>query len=291
MVTLQDIITRTRADMAAASSRTPLAEVRRAALAAPACRDFMRALKPVGTQDTRVIAEAKRRSPSAGWIRPEYEGPGFRPEDIARQYHTAGAGAISCLTDEPHFSGHLSFIGRIKAAVPLPVIRKDFLVDPWQVWESRAAGADAVLLIAECLPGGLLGELASLAHELGMATLIEIHEENHLERAGRIVSDSGGMALLGINNRDLSSMKVDLGHTERLARKLQDRSVLVSESGIRTAVDLARLRECGVRRVLVGEHLMRQESPGAALAALLATGITPGRLEDNSCAHITPPSR
>jgi indole-3-glycerol phosphate synthase len=279
MVTLRDIMERTRADIDGAKSRSPLDTLRAAVAEAAPCRDLIAALRPRSESDTRVIAEVKRRSPSAEWIRPEYQSAEFRPESIARQYHAAGAAAISCLTDEPHFSGHLSFVARIKAAVPIPVLRKDFLVDPWQVWESRAAGADAVLLIAECLHGQELADLAGLADSLGLATLIEIHEEANFDRALSVVGMLGGRSLLGVNNRDLSSMAVDVGHSVRMAERMSDRSLLVSESGIRSPADLDRLRQSGVRRVLVGENLMRQSDPGSALAELLQPSPARGAAE------------
>lgn len=219
---------------------------------------------------TSVIAEIKRKSPSAGLIRAEYEGDAFAPEDIAKRYHKAGAAAISCLTDEHFFGGHLSFIQRVKDAVPLPVLRKDFIIDPWQLWESRAAGADAVLLIAECLTEGELVDMLILAQQLRLTVLIEVHEmENLLKVRPHIGFPHPSYSLLGINNRDLSSMKVDLAHSMRLVELVDDRSVLVSESGIKTRADLERLRSVGVRIVLVGEHLMRQPDPGAALHELI----------------------
>ncbi len=274
---MKDITDRTRHDVEVARARTPLDALRARARDCPPTRGFIAALTPRGDSDTRVIAEVKRRSPSAGLIRPEYVGDGFSPERIAREYHRAGAAAISCLTDSPFFGGDISFVERIRAEVPIPVLRKDFIIDPWQVWQSRVAGADAVLLIAECLPGEMLAELASLAQSLGLATLLEIHDEVNLERSWAVVAASRGRALLGINNRDLSSMRVDLDHTTRLADRVGDRSALVSESGIKTPKDLAKLREFGVRRVLVGEHLMRQPDPGAALVNLLAPheGVRP----------------
>lgn len=226
---------------------------------------------------TTVIAEIKRRSPSAGLIRPEYDGDGFDPVSIAKQYRAAGAAAISCLTDETFFGGHLSFIHRIRDAVPLPVLRKDFILDPWQVWESRAAGADAILLIAECLLEAELIDLMILAHELQLTTLVEVHDvENLLRVRPHVGFPARSYNLLGINNRDLSSMTTDINHTMRLADLVDDRSVLVSESGIRSADDLARLRNHGVQIVLVGESLMREERPGDALRRLL----TPIRYDD-----------
>lgn len=220
---------------------------------------------------TSVIAEIKRRSPSAGLIRPEYEGEGFDPVRIAKQYHAAGAAAISCLTDEPFFGGHLSFIHRVRDAVPLPVLRKDFIIDPWQIWESRAAGADAILLIAECLREGELIDLMILAQQLQLTTLVEVHDvENLLRVRPHVGFPARSYMLLGVNNRDLTTMTTDVNHTLRLADLVEDRSVLVSESGIRSPEDLARLRDHGVQIVLVGESLMREPEPGEALRRLLA---------------------
>jgi indole-3-glycerol phosphate synthase len=222
---------------------------------------------------TSVIAEIKRRSPSAGLIRPEYHKDGegcFDPTHVAARYHANGAAAISCLTDEHFFGGKLSYIERIKEAVPLPVLRKDFIIDPWQLWESRAHGADAVLLIAECLTISELVDMLILSQQLGMTTLLETHSmENLLRVRPHVGFPHPAYNLLGINNRDLATQTVDLNHTLRLVDLVDDPSILVSESGIKTANDLANLRQQGVRIVLVGEHLMRADDPGAALAALL----------------------
>lgn len=217
-----------------------------------------------------VIAEIKRKSPSAGLIRPEYGGEGFDPAAIARAYHAAGASAISCLTDERFFGGELGYIERIKAAVPLPVLRKDFLVDPWQLWESRAAGADAVLLIAECLNQSELLDMMILAQQLQLTVLLEVHcIESLLRVRPHVGFPHRAYALLGINNRDLDTMEVDLSHTLRLVDMVEDTSILVSESGIKTREDAERLRRHGVRIFLIGEHLMRQDDPGLALREIL----------------------
>ncbi len=245
-------------------------------------RNFFAAVtRHTPTERTSVIAEIKRKSPSAGWIREAYRPPEgaaiasaedpFRPEDIARRYHSAGASAISCLTDGPFFAGDLSYIERVRDAVPLPVLRKDFIVDAWQLWESRAAGADAVLLIAECLTEGQIVDMMILSQRLGMTVLLEVHSaENLLRVRPHVGFPHPSYCLLGINNRDLSTMRVDLGHSLRLADLVEEhRGVLVSESGIRTPDDLKRLRQSGVQIVLVGETLMRQDDPGVALAELL----------------------
>lgn len=276
--TLREIIEHKTVEVAAAKQRTDFAELEAMVAQAEPPRNFFAAVtKHPHSAHTSVIAEIKRRSPSAGLIRPEYSGDGFAPELIARKYAAAGAAAISCLTDERFFGGHLSYIDRVKAAVPLPVLRKDFLIDTWQLWESRAAGADAVLLIAECLNQSHLLDMLILAQQLLLTVLIEVHDvENLLRVRPHVGFPHAGYSLLGINNRDLSSMKVDLNHTLRLVDMVEDRTILVSESGIKTPGDLRRLREAGVKTVLVGEHLMRQSDPGAALAELLTPDIQPG---------------
>ncbi len=272
---LEEIVRHKRVEVEAGKSRTPFSELEAAALIAEPPRNFFAAVtRHPNPWHMSVIAEIKRQSPSAGLIRAEWGGDGFDPAYIARRYHAAGAAAISCLTDSKYFGGHLSFIERVKDAVPLPVLRKDFLIDPWQLWESRAAGADAVLLIAECLSEALLVDMLILAQQLRMTTLLEAHSIDSLLKVRPHVGfPHPTYALLGINNRDLSSMKVDMSTTLRLAEMVDDPSVLVSESGISKPADMNRLRAHNVRIVLVGEHLMRSEDPGATLAELL--GVPP----------------
>ena len=270
---LTEIVENTRREVEAAKARLPLGELELLVAQEEPPRNFFAAVthQQRNPLDVAVIAEVKRRSPSAGLIRPEYDGDSFRPEDIAKKYHAAGAAAISCLTDSKYFGGDLSFIRRIKDAVPLPVLRKDFIVDPYQLWEARAAGADAVLLIAECLHEGEMLDLMILAQQLQLTVLLEVHDMESLLRVRPHVGfPHRSYSLLGINNRDLATMKVDINHTLRLADLTDDRSILVSESGIRTYRDLSRFREQGIRIVLVGEHLMRQPEPGQALAAMLS---------------------
>ena len=195
----------------------------------------------------------------------------FDPVAIARAYHENGAAAISCLTDAKYFKGSLDYLSQIKQAVPLPVLRKDFIIDAYQVYEARAAGADAVLLIAECLPDeGQFIDLLILATELRLTTLVEVHDvENLLRVRPHLGFPHPSYTLLGINNRDLTTMSVDLGHTLRLLEMVDDTSIVVSESGIKTADDIKRLRDAGVNKVLVGEHLMRQPDVGKALRELI----------------------
>jgi indole-3-glycerol phosphate synthase len=274
--TLDDIIARKKQDLVRAKERTPLRELEAMVAQEDPPRNFFAAVTRHSTPaHTAVIAEIKRKSPSAGLIRPEYDGDSFEPERIARRYHECGAAAISCLTDEPFFGGHLSYIRRVKAAVPIPVLRKDFIIDPWQLWESRAHGADAVLLIGECLTEGPLVDMLILAQQLQLTVLLEVHDMDTLLKVRPHVGfPHAAYALLGINNRDLSTMTVDLSHTLRLVDLVDDRRVLVSESGIRTRDDISRLAAQGVRIVLVGEHLMRHDDPGRALLQLL--GVSRG---------------
>lgn len=258
---------RKQREVAEARTRVPLEQLRDRISELGRPRNFFRAVVDAPPQDrTRVIAEIKHRSPSGGVLRPDFD-----PVSIARQYHAGGAAAISCLTDEADFGGRLEFIHQIRDAVPLPVLRKDFILDPYQVWEARAAGADAVLLIAECLPERDIIDFQILATELGMTTLLEVHDVESLYRAiNHIGFPHPGYSLLGINNRDLRTMTTDLSHTLRMVDLVEDRRILVSESGITSRDDLVRLRELGVRIVLVGEHLLRQPDPGGALRSMLA---------------------
>lgn len=261
---LTTIVEHKRVEVAAARSEVSLDDMKRRAADAPAPRDFFAAVtRPEG--QLRVIAEMKKASPSAGLIRPDFD-----PVTIACAYHDNGAAAISCLTDQKFFQGSLDYIDQIKDAVPLPVLRKDFIIDPYQLYEARAAGADAVLLIAECLPEeARLLDMLTLATKLRLTTLLEVHDvENLLRVRPHLGFPHPGCTLLGINNRDLTSMTTDLDHTLRLLDTVDDISILVSESGIRTPEDVTRLRQAGVNRILVGEHLMRQPDVGAALAEL-----------------------
>ena len=272
MPILEEILAHKRVEVAKAKETTPLLVLRERVGTLGRPRNFFGAVvghAPENRHTTRVIAEIKRKSPSAGLIRDDFD-----PATIAKQYEIAGAAAISCLTDERHFGGHLGYIQQIRQAVSLPVLRKDFIVDDYQIWESRAAQADAVLLIAEVLPEGQLLDCMILAQKLGMTTLVEVHEVENLLRVQRHIGfPHAGYSLLGINNRNLRTMRTDLSHTFRLLDMLEqggvDSSVIVSESGIRSPDDLARLRRRGVNIVLVGETLMRQDDPGRALRELL----------------------
>jgi len=278
---LAQIVAEKRREVYEARQKVSDDEIKARALAAEAPRNFFSAVtRPTGM--LRVIAEVKKASPSAGVIRPDFD-----PVAIATAYHTAGAAAISCLTDRKYFQGSLDFIAQIKAAVPLPVLRKDFIVDTYQVYEARAAGADAILLIAECLEEAELLDLLILATNLKLTTLVEVHDvENLLKVRPHIGFPHPTYTLLGINNRNLKTMTTDLNHTLRLLDMVENREILVSESGIKTPGDVRRLRLAGIHRVLVGEHLMRQPDVGAALRVLIegSTGKL-AREDDGSGDH------
>lgn len=209
-----------------------------------------------------LIAEVKKASPSAGLIRAEFDAVG-----IARVYENHGATCLSVLTDEHFFQGHLNDMRAVRAAVSLPVLRKEFIIDRYQILEARAAGADCILLIAECLEQNLLADLYGYARELGMDVLIELYEPENLERVLSL-----NPRLVGVNNRNLKTMVTDLDHTIRLAKQIPASVMLVGESGIRTHEDLLRLKDAGVKAVLVGESLMKQQNIGTAVNALLGRG-------------------
>lgn len=258
-------------EVEAAKVQVPFAELEAMVAQEEPPRNFFAAVtRHASKAHMAVIAEIKRQSRSAGPIRPNYAGDAFDPESIAQRYHAGGAAAISCQTDAQFYGGRLDFIRRIKAVSSLPVLRKDVLVDPWQVWESRANGADAILLIAECIPEGTMVDMLILSHRLGMSTVLQVHTPENLLRVRQYASfPHPGYGLLCINNRDLSTGRVDVGHTLRLLEHVPDRSVLVSESGVTSFDELKRLRKEQVRIVLVGEHLMRADDPGEALRHLL----------------------
>jgi indole-3-glycerol phosphate synthase len=228
-------------------------------------RNFFNAVTRKGAKPVNLIAEVKKASPTAGVIRADFD-----PIAIAKIYAANGADALSVLTDEPHFQGKLEYIHAIRDQVKLPVLRKDFLIDPYQVYESRAAGADAILLIAECLETSQLIDLQILATELSMTCLIEVHDLDNLMRVRDHVIGfpHRSYSLLGINNRDLRTFKTDLGVTLRMSELVEDRRVLISESGIRTAMDIAKLSEAGVAAVLIGETFMREADIAAKMAEL-----------------------
>lgn len=263
---LQQIVATKKIEVAERKARESLEELVRKVKDLPRPRNFHRAITTRTNKPLNVIAEVKKASPSAGVIRADFD-----PIAIAKAYEQNGADALSVLTDEKYFQGKLEYIAQIKQQVTLPVLRKDFMIDPYQVYEARVAGADAILLIAECLDISQLSDLQILATELNMTTLIEVHDMENLIRVRDHVI---GMplprySLIGINNRDLRTFKTDLGTTLRLAELVEDRSVLVSESGIHQNADVVRLAKAGVAAVLVGESLMRSPDVGAKLRELM----------------------
>ena len=256
---LDEILREKRAELARARDERPLAGLEAAARAAGPTRGLTAALRRPAGAPIRAIAEIKRASPSAGPIRPDAD-----PAAIARDYQRGGAAAISVLTDEQFFDGRLEFLARARAASSLPLLRKDFLVDPYQVVEARAAGADGVLLIVAALDDGQLGELLAEAGRWQLDALVEVHDEAEAERAL-----AAGARLLGVNHRDLGTFEMDMGLTARLAPRCPPEIVLVAESGIRSAADVGQMAAAGAHAILVGEALMRAPSPGAALEQLL----------------------
>ena len=222
-------------------------------------RGFRAALEAKAAQGFALIAEIKKASPSKGLIRKD-----FHPADHARAYAAGGAACLSVLTDAPYFQGHEDYLIAARAACELPVLRKDFMVDPWQVAEARVIGADAILIIVAALDDGAMQEIEAAALERGMDVLVEVHNEAEMARAAALQS-----RLIGVNNRDLKRFVTDLGVTERLAPLVPEGTLLVAESGINVHGDLERLARCGARGFLVGESLMRQEDITAATKALL----------------------
>jgi indole-3-glycerol phosphate synthase len=254
---LDSILASKRREVAAAKERLPKRMLERRLINAPPIRPFRDALLRSG--GFGIIAEVKKASPSAGVLRADFD-----PVDIAKTYAAHGAACVSVLTDEPYFQGHLDYLTAIRAAIDLPLLRKDFIFDRYQLVEARAAGADAVLLIAEVVPDPDLARLLIEARALGLETLVELHDAEQLPRVVACNAE-----LIGINNRDLRTFETRLDHTLNLASDVPTDRCLVSESGIRSRDDIDRLRAAGVRGVLVGESLMRAPDIGAALQALL----------------------
>lgn len=257
MSILDRILETKRREVAEAKARVSVAELRQAIAAAPSVRDFFAPLAAAG--GVKLIAEVKRASPSKGLLRAD-----FRPVEIARTYEAHAASCLSVLTDEQFFQGSLSILREIRAAVGIPVLRKDFILDSYQLLEARAAGADAVLLIAECLDDCNLRKLHNEAIDLGLTPLVELYEPENLPRVLE-----AGATLIGVNNRDLRTFHTDLEHTLRLRKQVPEHCVLVAESGIRTRADVLRLAAAGVQAILVGESLMVQDNVGRAVDDLL----------------------
>ena len=256
---LVEICATKRQEVASRRALTSLAELDARATAQTPPRGFEAALRAKAATDFALIAEIKKASPSKGLIRADFD-----PPSHAQAYEAGGASCLSVLTDAPYFQGHEDYLIAARAACGLPVIRKDFMVDPWQVAESRAIGADAVLIIVAALDDGVMAEIEAAAIEHGMDVLIEVHNEAEMDRAARLRS-----RLIGVNNRDLKRFVTDLATTQRLAPLAPEGTLLVSESGINSHTDLVRLSGCGARTFLVGESLMRQTDIAEATRTLL----------------------
>ena len=234
---------------------------RRAAAGAPRGPQFESALGTAGR--VNVIAECKRRSPSRGVLAADYE-----PVAIAGHYESGGAAAISVLTEPTFFDGLLEHLTAVRAAVSIPLLRKDFIIDEYQLFESRAAGADAILLIVAALDQGVLGRLQQRAWELGLAVLVEVHNEEELDRA----VDSGAR-LIGVNNRNLRTLNVDVEASYRLASRIPAQAIAISESGLQSRADLDKLSAAGYRAFLIGERFMTDGNPAAAIQGLIGRGV------------------
>jgi indole-3-glycerol phosphate synthase len=264
---LDTILRRKGEEVADRRARVPQHELESRAVAMPATRGFADALESrAAAGEAAVIAEVKKASPSKGVIRADFD-----PAAIARSYEAGGAACLSVLTDVDFFQGSDAFLRQARAACALPVLRKDFTVDPYQVVEARAIGADCILLIVAALDDARLHDLAARAMELGMDVLVEAHDGAELERALRIPAVAGRTPLLGVNNRDLRTFEVSLDTSIRLRAMLPPGRRLVAESGVATAADVRKLRDAGIGMFLVGEASMREADPGAALRRLFFT--------------------
>lgn len=267
MTVLERIVKAKRAEVAGAKARHPVVELRREIAALQPPRDFYAAVTEPARHGIRLIAEVKKASPSAGVIVPDFD-----PVSIARTYARFGAAALSVLTDEAYFQGRLEHIARIKSTVELPVLRKDFLFDEYQVYESRAVGADAVLLIAEVLEPDELTHLHDVTRKLAMSALIEVHSETNLARVlDRFGAPGPDNYLLGINNRDLHAQRTDVHTTVRLASRLPPATPFISESGLAARGDVDTVRDAGACAILVGESLLKADDIGAKMRELLGS--------------------
>ena len=256
---LEKIVAVKREEVALAKKRKPLELVRADALSRMVTRDFVGALRAKREQgEAAVIAEIKKASPSKGLLRAD-----FIPADIAQSYAENGAACLSVLTDKQFFQGSVDFLKQARASCDLPVLRKDFIVDAYQVYESRSMGADAILLIAACLDDAQMADFEAQARALDMAVLVEVHDREELLRALRLQTE-----LIGINNRNLRTFDVSLDTTLSLLAEVPPGRIVVTESGIRTRADVLRMSEAGVGAFLVGEAFMRAEDPGQALSEL-----------------------
>ena len=262
---LDQILQTKRKEVEELHSRHTLAELKESSAKAPRVRNFYAAVTKQPRRKVNLIAEIKQASPSAGLIRRDFD-----PPAIARAYAQAGADAISVLTDEQYFKGRLDYIQQVRSVVDLPILRKDFIIDPYQVYQSRSAGADAILLIAAALPVGQLIDLVILASQLRLTVLLEVHSAQELEQVKFLLGfPHSAYVLLGLNNRDLRSFQVDLNTSVRLAGLAGPDVPIVSESGIGSPADIQLLARAGVKAVLVGQNLMSQSDIPSAVESLM----------------------
>ena len=262
---LHKIVATKHEEVAAAKRRTPLASIRQDAESRVLTRDFEAALRAkIARDQAAVIAEVKKASPSKGVLRADFE-----PADIAQSYSEGdgkiSAACLSVLTDQQYFQGRIDYLKQARASCLLPVLRKDFMIDEWQIYESRAIGADAILLIAACLDDAQMRDFEAIARALDMAVLVEVHDAAEMERALRLQTP-----LIGVNNRNLKTFEVNLQTTLDLQKQVPPERLLITESGVATRADVEQLRQAGVQAFLVGEAFMRAEEPGLALAELFA---------------------
>jgi indole-3-glycerol phosphate synthase len=261
---LEEICATKRLEVAARKAATTTAELEAAATAQSAPRGFEAALRARASDGYALIAEVKKASPSKGLIRAD-----FQPAAHAAAYEAGGAACLSVLTDAPYFQGHEDYLVQARAACALPVLRKDFMVDPWQCLEARAIGADAILIIVAALEDAQMSEIEAAAREHGMDVLVEVHDEAEMARAAATLKSR----LIGVNNRDLKTFTTSLATTERLAPLAPEGTLLVGESGINSHADCQRLEASGVRTFLVGESLMRADDIASATRALLGADM------------------
>ncbi len=259
---LEEICATKRDEVAARKLAVSVAQLAEAARLQSAPRGFEAALRARAASGYALIAEIKKASPSKGLIRAD-----FRPAEHAAAYEAGGAACLSVLTDAPYFQGHEDYLVEARTACALPVLRKDFMVDPWQCLEARAIGADAILIIVAALDDSAMAEIEAAAREHEMDVLVEVHDEAEMERAARVLKSR----LIGVNNRDLKTFTTSLATTERLAPLAPEGTLLVGESGINTHADIQRLASAGVRTFLVGESLMRADDIASATRALLGS--------------------
>lgn len=259
---LKKIVDHKLREIEVSKSKQSLSDIQRVANDGRPVRNFLAALQTPG--EISLIAEVKKASPSKGIIREDFD-----PVEVAKAYESAGASCVSVLTDENFFQGHRDFLVQVGDAISLPTLRKDFIIDPWQVYDARAAGADAVLLIAECLGAETLRELHALINELGMTALVELYDRDNIEKV--MACDP---SLVGVNNRDLNTFEVNLDHSIEIRRSLPEELTFVSESGISSNAEVSKLLQANVDAILVGESLMRADDIAAATKELIGAATS-----------------